>query len=111
MAVYRSGSLLSGVYLTLEARLLSLYANMFAVCHRGTTQAWTDKGAAISHLAHSTLQSMGRLGLRPCTIKKGSSQLPFFGNHHLFKVYLNRDRLLAELYALGLKLTHSVVVA
>jgi len=56
-------SILSDLHLALHAAIMPLHANMLGICPTGHPEAWTLQRPLSGHLAHSAMQSLGRLRL------------------------------------------------
>lgn len=51
------------LHFTFYASLLSLYSDLFSICHRSDTKARTFQRTLLSHTTHSSLPPVGRFGI------------------------------------------------
>ena len=68
MAAAGAGEVLSVLHLAIHPARVSFHTHLLAVCRRGPTQVWPDKGVLAHAQALGTLPSVGWKRLRSCPL-------------------------------------------
>ena len=76
MARHTPHTLLPGLHHALHAALMPLHADMLRVCSSGAAETRLLQGHGARHLAHTALQPVGRLRLRPGSLEQDLAYNP-----------------------------------
>lgn len=68
LPAFASHLFLSELYLSFYPSFVPVHAYVFGICHSGNQEAWTVQGTLLGYTPSAPLPSVGRLGIRPCTL-------------------------------------------